>query len=198
MAEEEKPAAAAPKEGAPAAQAPAKPAKPVKTEKAAVVAKREAAKKAKEEEEEAKVPRAPKRATLETEERRLLALRRTIDRRRPLFVRTASHRYWRIGRRYSWRRPRGLQSKQRRHYGYRPTVVSVGFRTPAAIRGLTPTGFRPVRVTNLRELGEIEPKRECAVIAHGVGVRKRLVLEEAARKKGVRVVNPILKEEVEQ
>lgn len=172
-----------------------KPAKPVKTEKAAEVAKREAAKKAKDEEASAK---APKRATLEPEERRLLALRRSIDRRRPLFVRTAAHRYTRIGRWNSWRRPKGLQSKQRRHYGYRPVVVSIGFRTPAAIRGFTPSGFQPVRVTNSKQLDELEPKRHAAVIAHGVGVRKRLVLEEAARKKGVHVVNPILKEEVDQ
>ncbi len=33
--------------------------------------------------------------------------------------RQAANRYFRIGRDGAWRRPRGLQSKQRRHYGYR-------------------------------------------------------------------------------
>lgn len=143
-------------------------------------------------------PLAPKRATLEGEERRLLHLRRSVDRRRPIFGRQAANRYVRIGRWGSWRRPRGLQSKQRRHYGYRANIVSIGYRTPAKVRGLTPTGFRPQVVWNSKELEGIDPKREAAVIAHGVGVRKRLLLEETARKKGIHVLNPILKEEGNQ
>jgi pyruvate/2-oxoglutarate dehydrogenase complex dihydrolipoamide acyltransferase (E2) component len=59
-------------------------------------------------------PRAPKRATLAAERSRLLKLRRTLDRRRPIFGRTAANRYYRIGRDGAWRRPRGLQSKRTR------------------------------------------------------------------------------------
>ncbi len=138
-------------------------------------------------------PRAPRRATLPPTLATLLATRRRLDRKRPLFVRQAAHRYWRIGRDESWRSPRGLQSKQRRHYGYRSVVVSIGYRSPAAVRGLTPAGFRPVIVRTRDDLDGLEAKRDAAIIARTVGTRRRLVLEEEARRLGIRVLNPIVK-----
>lgn len=139
----------------------------------------------------AAAPEAPRRPTLEPELARLLTVRDRLDDHRPKFVRTASHRYWRIGRWASWRRPRGLQSKQRRHYGYRPVVVSVGYRSPKRTRGLTPTGFAPVVVHTVQDVERIERDVQAAVIARSVGTRRRLVLEETARKLGVHVLNPI-------
>jgi large subunit ribosomal protein L32e len=147
-------------------------------EKAAKPAKKEA-------------PKAPRRPTLEPELARLLKVRDATDVRRPKFVRTASHRYWRIGRWISWRRPRGQQSKQRRHYGYRPVVVSIGFGSPRATRGLTPSGFRPVLVRTAEALNALDPVRDAVLIARTVGTRRRLVLEETARQKGLHVLNPI-------
>jgi large subunit ribosomal protein L32e len=136
----------------------------------------------------------PRRPKLSPEVARLLRYRRGQDDHRPLFVRQAAHRYWRIGRDGAWRKPRGLQSKQRRHYGYRPTVVSIGFRSPRLVRGRTPTGFRTVLVRTADEIGRIDPAHEAAIIARTVGTQKRLVLEEAARKRGVHVLNPITQE----
>jgi large subunit ribosomal protein L32e len=136
----------------------------------------------------------PRRPTLSPKVAQLLRYRRGQDDHRPLFVRQAAHRYWRIGRDGAWRKPRGLQSKQRRHYGYRPTVVSIGFRSPRLVRGRTPTGFRTVLVRTADEIGRIDPAHEAAIIARTVGTQKRLVLEEAARKRGVHVLNPITKE----
>lgn len=136
--------------------------------------------------------KAPRRPSLDPELRRLLELRRAGDRRRPLFVRTASHRCWRIGRWESWRRPKGQQSKQRRHYGYRPVVVSIGFGSPRLTRGLTPSGFRPCIVRTPKELDALDAQRDAALIARTVGTRQRLVLEERARERGVHVLNPLL------
>ncbi|HTT26429.1 MAG TPA: 50S ribosomal protein L32e [Thermoplasmata archaeon] len=136
-------------------------------------------------------PKAPRRPTLDPETARLLAVRREGDARRPRFTRQASYRYYRIGRDESWRRPRGQQSKQRRHYKYRSTVVSIGFGGPAKTRGLTPTGFRPVVVSTPKEIAALTPATDAAIIARTVGTRRRLVLEEAARKAGVHVLNPI-------
>jgi len=138
-------------------------------------------------------PKAPRRATLPPELKVLLATRGLLDRKRPLFVRQAAHRYGRIGRDESWRRPRGLQSKQRRHYGYRSKIVRVGYRSPAAVRGLTPAGFRPVLVRTREELDGLDVARDAAVIARTVGTRRRLILEEEARRLGIRVLNPIVK-----
>lgn len=141
--------------------------------------------------------RAPKRADLSAPMRTLLAVRRSQDGRRPIFGRQAANRYYRIGRDGAWRRPRGLQSKQRRHYGYRAEIVSVGYRSPARVRGLVPSGFAPVIVHTKNELDGIDARRQAAVIARTVGTRRRLVLEEEARKLGIRVLNPIVKAETE-
>jgi large subunit ribosomal protein L32e len=142
-------------------------------------------------------PRVPRRADLSEETRTLLRLRRTLDSRRPIFGRQARYRYFRIGRDSVWRRPRGLQSKQRRHYGYRPKVVRIGYRSPAAVRGLVPSGFRPILVHTADDLEGIDARTQAAVIARTVGTRRRIVLEEEARKLGIRVLNPILKAETE-
>jgi len=142
-------------------------------------------------------PRAPRRADLPAAQKTLLGARKEIDRRRPRFGRQARYRYYRIGRDMAWRRPRGLQSKQRRHYGYRPKVVRIGYRSPASVRGLVPSGFRPIIVHTDRDLEGIDAKLEAAIIARTVGTRRRLVLEEAARKLGIRVLNPIVKAEEE-
>ena len=142
-------------------------------------------------------PRVPKRAELDAPLRTLLGVRRTLDGRRPIFGRQAANRYYRIGRDGAWRRPRGLQSKQRRHYGYRAKIVRVGYRSPARVRGLVPSGFAPVIVHSTDELEGIDARRQAAIIARTVGTRRRLVLEEEARKLGIRVLNPIVKGEAE-
>jgi large subunit ribosomal protein L32e len=143
-------------------------------------------------------PRVPKRAQVSAPTARLLKLRRQMDPRRPVFGRQAAHRYFRIGRDGAWRRPRGLQSKQRRHYGYRPQVVSIGYRSPQRVRGLVPSGFRPILVRTEKELDTIDAKTQAAIIARTVGTRRRLVLEETARKLGIRVLNPIVKGDAEE
>jgi large subunit ribosomal protein L32e len=133
----------------------------------------------------------PKRATLSPARAAHLRLRKVLDGRRPIFGRQAANRYYRIGRDLSWRRPRGLQSKQRRHYGYRAKIVRVGYGSPKDVRGLTPSGYRPILVHHVDELNALDPKLEAAIIARTVGTRRRLGLEDAARKLGIRVLNPI-------
>jgi large subunit ribosomal protein L32e len=142
-------------------------------------------------------PKAPRRATLSPELAALLGTRGYLNDKRPRFVRQAAHRYYRIGRDDAWRRPRGQQSKQRRHYGYRSEIVSVGYRSPAAVRGLTPGGFRPVIVRTRDDLDGLDVHRDAAVIARTVGTRRRLVLEEEARRLGIHVLNPIVRGEGE-
>lgn len=187
---EESPAPTAAAEASPPAKSPRTPRRAAR-KSATPEAEAEAPK------PKAKAPKEtppPKRPTLSPELARLLSYRRGQDDHRPLFVRQAAHRYWRIGRDGAWRKPRGLQSKQRRHYGYRSTVVSIGFRSPRLIRGRTPTGFRPIVVQTVPEIGRLDPAQDAAIIARTVGTQKRLVLEEAARKRGVHVLNPITKD----
>ncbi len=148
--------------------------------------------------DEPTAPRSPKRAELTDDLRTLLGTRRTLDGKRPVFGRQAANRYFRIGRDGAWRSPRGLQSKQRRHYGYRAKIVRIGYRSPARVRGLVPSGFRPVLVRTSSDLEGLDARTQAAVIARTIGTRRRVVLEEEARKLGVRVLNPIVSGEGEE
>src|SRR5579871_3152429 len=181
MADEKKDAAPS-KDEAPA-KAPAKRGRAAPAEKAPAPAEKAAPAKSAPKSEG---PKAPRRPTLDPELRRLMAERADRARRTPIFGRQAANRYWRIGRWGSWRRPRGLQSKQRRHYGY-----------PAKTRGRTPTGFLPVIVRTAEDIARIEATEEAAIIARTVGTRRRLVLEEACRKRGIHILNPIVQEREE-
>jgi len=173
-----------------AAKSPAAPA-PKVTKTAPAPTPPAASKKDEKEEERG----APKHPTLSAQATTLLRTRRAINRRRPVFGRQAANRYYRIGRDLSWRRPRGLQSKQRRHYGYRAQLVSIGYGSPAKVRGLAPSGYRPILVQTDQQIQDLDPKVEAAVISRRVGTRRRLGLEETARKAGVRVLNPTPGEE---
>ena len=173
-------------------RAPRRKAPAAETAKPAAEAVPEAKKK-----KEADEPRAPKRAALSAPDQVLLRTRRALDVRRPIFGRQAANRYFRIGRDEAWRRPRGLQSKQRRHYGYRAKIVRIGYRSPAAVRGLVPSGFRPVLVRTTDDLEGIDARTQAAIIARTVGTRRRIVLEETARKLGIHILNPIVKGERE-
>ncbi|MEK6850915.1 MAG: 50S ribosomal protein L32e, partial [Candidatus Thermoplasmatota archaeon] len=119
--------------------------------------------------------------------RHLLRLRREIAARRPAFRRQEWFRHQRLGD--AWRKPMGQHTKLRRHLGYRPNVVSIGYRGPKAVRGLHPSGFREVLVHTVRELESVDPALTAVRIAGPVGARKRIEIQAAADEKGIRVLN---------
>lgn len=124
---------------------------------------------------------------LEAAVRQALILRRKLAAQRPAFRPQEWFRYDRLGEK--WRKPQGMHSKLHRHFGYRPNVVSIGYRGPKAARGLHPSGFREVLVHNANDLERIDPNLEAARIAATVGTRKRLEIQAAADEKGIRVLN---------
>lgn len=118
---------------------------------------------------------------------KMLKLKRQLKQRKPNFVRPESWRYVRI--KESWRRPRGLDHKVRLKYAGWPPGVSIGYRTPKAIRGLHPSGFYEVLVYNVEGLQKIDPKTQAARIAHTVGKRKRARILAEAKKKKIIILN---------
>jgi large subunit ribosomal protein L32e len=116
-----------------------------------------------------------------------LRLREVINKSRPAFRRQEWFRYGRLGD--SWRKPRGLHSKMRRGYKYRPNLVSTGYRGPKGVRGFHPSGFQEVMVFRVEDLEDMDPKKEAARIGHSVGTRKREEIEKVADEKGIRVLN---------
>ncbi|MFA5313859.1 MAG: 50S ribosomal protein L32e [Methanomassiliicoccales archaeon] len=124
---------------------------------------------------------------LSKEMKAMLELRDEINDRRPPFLRQEWHRYQKLEGK--WRKPRGIHSKMRRHYGYRPTIVSIGFRGPTMVRGLHPSGFEEVMVFNPSQLEALDAKLQAARIGGTVGAKKRKDIISKADEIGVRVLN---------
>lgn len=169
--------------------APPKPeAKPAKVAKP-----KPKAPKAKEEEAEEEPEYEPKaKPKLDPRFAKLLALRAAKSAQRPRFRRQEWFRYRRLGKK--WRSPEGGQSKLRRRFGYRWNVPSIGYRGPRLVRGLHPSGFQEILVHNVRQLDGLDPARQAVRIAHGVGTRKREMIEQACDDKGLRVLNRMVTE----
>ncbi len=139
-------------------------------------------------EERAHVARA--KPVLSEATRALLIQRAAVGARRPAFRRQEWFRYKRVGR--EWRRPRGLHSKLRRHLGYRPSMPSSGYRGPRGVRGFHPSGFREVLVHRPAELDALNPETQAARIAHSVGTRKRVSIQDRADELGIRILNRVV------
>ena len=116
-----------------------------------------------------------------------LAKRAVISGRRPAFKRQEWFRYSKLGE--SWRRPKGIHSKMKRNLKRRPPVVDIGFRGPAEVRGLHPSGFEEVMVYNVEGLEGIDPKAQAVRIGGTVGTKKRIDIQERADELGIRVLN---------
>lgn len=117
-----------------------------------------------------------------------LKLREEIASRRPKFVRQESWRYKRV--KPSWRKPKGIDSKMRLRVKGWPKIVKVGYRGPAAARGLHPSGFRDILVYNASDLERLDPETDAARIASTVGARKRMEILVKAKELGIKVLNP--------
>jgi len=119
--------------------------------------------------------------------KKLLELKKLIARKRPKFIRDESYKRKEVGP--SWRRPRGQCSKVRRNMAGHMALVKKGYRGPRAVRGALLSGLIPVRISNMKELENLDAKKHTAVIASQVGIRKKILLLHACAKKGVTCFN---------
>ena len=191
--EAEKPAP--PEEKAPAEKKPAGKKAPEKKEREKKEKPaRGKPKKAEEEEEEkeTKPHEARAKPKLDDRVRRLLAVRFAKNAVRPKFRRQEWFRYQMFND--AWRKPQGGQSKLRRHFGYRWNIPSIGYRGPREVRGLHPSGFQEILVHNPRQLEGLDATKQAVRIAHGVGTRKRELIEKACDDKGLRILNRMVTE----
>ena len=116
-----------------------------------------------------------------------LAKRAVINGRRPAFKRQEWFRYSKLGE--SWRRPKGIHSKMKRCLKRRSPAVDIGFRGPASVRNLHPSGFEEVLIQNIDGLEGIDPKVQAVRIGGTVGTKKRLAIQARADELGIRVLN---------
>ena len=130
----------------------------------------------------------PRQKPVLTKEQKVdLSKRNRMSHKRPNFRRQNWFRYKRLGQK--WRRPRGIHSKMRRHFKYRIPVVQVGFRGPASVRGLHPSGFEEILVHNLGNLENIDAKVQAIRISSKVGDKKREMIIKKADEMKIRVLN---------
>lgn len=138
--------------------------------------------------EEPELHVAKQKPVLDDATKAALLLRAEQKKLTPNFLRTEWFRYKRLSR-SGWRRPKGMDNKQRRNYKYRGAMVRVGHGKVAAARGLHSSGFREVMVQNPNDLENIDPETEAARIGRTVGGRKRERIHDRADELGIRILN---------
>jgi len=139
-------------------------------------------------EEESELHVAKQKPVLDDATKAALLLRAEQKKLTPNFLRTEWFRYKRLSR-SGWRRPKGMDNKQRRNYKYRGAMVRVGHGKVAAARGLHSSGFREVMVQNPNDLEAIDPETEAARVGRTVGGRKRERIHDRADELGIRILN---------
>ncbi len=131
---------------------------------------------------------ARQKPELDDATRDALSLRKSQSKKQPAFRRQEWYRYKRLSR-TGWRKPKGMDSKQRKNKKWRTPMARVGFGKVSDVRGLHPSGFAEVMVHRPDDLDQIDPKTEAARIGRRVGNRKRAVIHERADELGIRVLN---------
>lgn len=118
----------------------------------------------------------------------LKELKISSDRKIPKIVRQEAWRYVRI--KGGWRKPKGIDSKMRVSMKGWPKSHTVGYGSSPIIRGIHPSGYRDVLISNTKELELLSPDKEAGRIRATVGARKRGVIINRARELGVKILNP--------
>ncbi len=131
---------------------------------------------------------ARQKPVLSEELKAALALRAAQKKGTPSFRRTEWFRYKRLSR-SGWRKPHGMDNKQRRNFKYRGSLVRIGHGKVNAASGLHPSGFEEVMVHNTRDLDQIDAETQAARVGATVGGRKRENIHARADELGIRVLN---------
>ncbi|MDY0387043.1 MAG: 50S ribosomal protein L32e [Methanolobus sp.] len=120
--------------------------------------------------------------------KRLFKVRKIQKHKKPDFKRADSHKYMRLDS--NWRRPRGLHGKQRRHIRAKGALAQVGYGSPAAVKGLHPSGYAEVLVFTVGQLDVVDASKEAVRISAKVGGRKKSIIEAKAAELSIKVLNP--------
>ena len=131
---------------------------------------------------------ARQKPVLDEETKAQLATRAAQMKKQPKFRRQEWYRYYRLSR-TGWRKPKGMQSKQRLNMKYRTPMARVGYGKISAVRGLHPSGFEDVLVNQPSDLDGLDPERQAIRVSASVGNRKRSKIHDRADDLGLRVLN---------
>jgi len=121
------------------------------------------------------------------QDKRLMELRKRMNKKRPSFRRVESWRYKRV--KDSWRKARGIDSKTRKKKKSGVKSPTVGYRSPKKVRGLHPSGYIEARVTTIQELNNLNKNQHAIKISGKLGAKKRLALIDFCQKRGFKILN---------
>ncbi len=88
----------------------------------------------------------------------------------------------------SWRKPHGIDSKQRQKLKWAGAVVKIGYRSPKSQRHLHPQGKPEVLVHNMKEL-EKSTKDVVVRLAATLSGKTKMLMRKKAETMGLHVVN---------
>ena len=124
----------------------------------------------------------------QAEKKRLLKVRKRINKKRPHFKRFESWRFVRL--KDQWKKPRGIDNKMRTELQGWPKSVKIGYRGPAAVRGLHSSGMEEVMVWNVKDVEKVDPETQVARIGGTVGGKKKETILAKAEELKIRILNP--------
>ena len=114
----------------------------------------------------------------------LLKIRRIAKAKKPTFLKQDAHRLAKLSE--QWRQPKGQHSKIRKKLRSYRRQPSMGFSSPAAVRGLTREGFKLIVINTVSEL---EGVKTPIVIGSNVGKRKRVEIINKCKENKIEVSN---------
>lgn len=92
-----------------------------------------------------------------------------------------------------WRAPRAWHhNKPRKKDLIRIRNVKTGYKAPKSVRGIHPSGYKEVLVSNLNDLKKVDKKTQ-AIRIRKIGMKKKNTLVDEATKLGIKIINPGVK-----
>lgn len=132
---------------------------------------------------------------MEPGSKRLLNVRKRQKLKKPHFVQSDQHKKKKL--KDVWKKPRGLHNKKRKYILGKGEMARPGYGSPAAVRGLHPSGFEEVLLSRIRDLDNVDPATQAIRIARTIGQRKRMDIVRKAQSLGLKILNPPYQEEVQ-
>lgn len=125
------------------------------------------------------------------ERRKIVAERRKAVAKRIKFLRYKWQRFWKLERQQKWRRARGIDNKIRMRWKGYPARPTTGYGTPRSIRGLHPSGLKPVVVSNMSQIESLKGKggEVLVYLSSKLSLRKRELMSKRAKELGIRLAN---------
>lgn len=132
---------------------------------------------------------------MDDEKKRLIKIKKKINKKRPKFRRFESWRYVRI--KNHWRKPRGIDNKMRTKESGWPKSVKVGWGSPSLVKHLHPSGKEEVLVWNTADLEKINRETQVIRIGGSVGSRKKEEIVRKSNEINIKILNPGIQKEID-